>query len=138
MASSNGLENNYGQNGSYDTPPISMKFRQFHEAVSSSFKSMKLANGNHDSAAVFRLRVRRDDFVGGGGTEMITSSSSTAAANNTRSSSSSSLISIKSASARPSREARAPSRLMRRSAEVMDRIEAVGGGSADDGEGGVI
>lgn len=47
----------------YEAPPISMKFRQFHDEKSSSFKSMKLVKGNHDSFALFRLRARLGDLA---------------------------------------------------------------------------
>jgi hypothetical protein len=115
----------------YEVPPISMKLRQFHDGISSSFKSMKLANGNHDSIALPRLRVRREGEGLGWGAEMRTSSSSSRAAA-IWSSSSSSFISIKSSSARPSRDASALSWLARRSAELMEWLHALARGVRDD------
>jgi hypothetical protein len=39
----------------YETPPISMKLRQFHDR-SSSFRSMKLFRGNHASTVLLLCR----------------------------------------------------------------------------------
>jgi hypothetical protein len=40
---------------SHETPPISMKLRQFHDR-SSSFRSMKLLRGNHESTVLLLWR----------------------------------------------------------------------------------
>jgi len=101
----------------YEAPPTSMKFRQFHEGMSSSMKSMKLGNGNHDSFVLPRLRERSVGLRGG--VEMMTTSSSSTAVV-ICSSYSSSPISMKSSSARPSSNASAPSWLARHSWEVIE------------------
>lgn len=77
-----------------------MKFRQFHDEKSSSFKSMKLAKGNQDSLALFRWRVRVEDWEDKdllcGEHDAMNSSSSSPMAVARCILSSSSLISIKS------------------------------------------
>jgi len=104
-----------------------MKLLHFNDDISSSFKSMKLANGNHDSIVLPCLRARRGCLGG----EMMTCSSSIASSSSS-SSSSSSLISMKSPPVRPSRDAKALSWLVRRSAEDIEWSQIVIGGIRDD------
>ena len=141
----------------YETPPISMKLRQFQDDMSSSLKSMKLLRGNQLSMVPRRLRA---GFAGRAGLAwstdsrlrarvgMMASTSSSTSAKALRSSvwmagdagdlgvvdfsSSSSLKLIKllrrveergtrwGARERPSRQARASMRLLRRSRELID------------------